>query len=151
MTKRFALAGALFLTTVLGFTMVTLGSTTGLFGNDTPQGASADLASNALEATPTSPPATPVVIDEYIYNDEYVSGSSDDPAGEPAGTDASPAPLPTPPEDDDPGAGGEDRDGDEELDDEEEYEHEGEDEEEDEQEDHEDEDHEEEHEEEHEE
>ena len=145
MTKRFALAGALFLTTVLGFTMVTLGSTTGLFGNDTPEGASADTASNGVEATPTSPPATPLIIDEYIYSDEYVSGSSDDRAGESADPDASPTPLPTPPEDDDPDTQGEDGDGDEEIHDDEEYEHE----EEDEQEDHEDEEHEEEHEEEH--
>jgi hypothetical protein len=140
MTKRFALAGALFLTTVLGFTMVTLGSTTGLFGNDTPEGASADTASNGVEATPTSPPATPLIVDEYIYSDEYVSGSSEAHLGESAEPDASPAPLQATPEDDDAGAERDDRDADDKIDDGHGYEHEDHDEDDEDEDDHEDED-----------
>lgn len=78
MKRRGALAGSLLLTTIAAFIIVAYGSRVGLFGAAGSSGE--EPVSAASFPTPTAAPATeappqqPMVIDEYIYQDEYVQG-----------------------------------------------------------------------------
>jgi hypothetical protein len=110
MTRRLGLAAALCLTTIVGFAVIVLGRQAGFFGGGASTEAQplAELPS-ATAPVPASP--TPIVIEQYIYRDQYYSSGSD--GGDPApasntnsptsngSTAQAPASTPNPPGDDD--------------------------------------------------
>jgi hypothetical protein len=91
MTRRLGLAAALCLTTIVGFAVIVLGRQAGFFGG----GASTEAQPLAVLPSATAPvPAspTPVVIEQYVYRDQYYSSSAGSaaPAG---GSNSQPAPA----------------------------------------------------------
>ena len=103
MTRRLGLAAALCLTTIVGFAVIVLGRQAGFFGG----GASTEAQPLAVLPSATAPvPAspTPIVIEQYVYRDQYYSSSAGSaaPAGgsnsqtSPANNTAAPPPAAAP-------------------------------------------------------
>jgi len=85
LSRKVALVGSLLLTTALGFFIFSTGSRAGLFGSDSPEGASANAPPSELTPLPT---ATPQVIETYIYQDDYAEVQAPDNSSGPVGFDA---------------------------------------------------------------
>jgi len=115
MKRRAALAASLCLTTIVGFAIVVFGRQDGLFGAGDSSGGEAQAV--AVVATDVPPPAptdvpqpTPIIIEQYVYRDEYVQDlpAAQAPSGgttsartlssaQPAPTTGAAAPAPTAP------------------------------------------------------
>jgi len=106
MTRRLGLAAALCLTTIVGFAVIVLGREARFFGGG-PSTEAQPLAELSTAApTVTQPPAAPVVIEQYVYRDEYIAAppaanntSTQPPASspnEPGDDDAPPPASPAP-------------------------------------------------------
>ena len=90
MTRRFSTAIALLLTTVTGFVITTYGMNNGLFGGSLDVEALASPQAQAVDTpTPVVPTPTPQVIEQVIYQDQYIQV----PAPAPAAPPAAPAPA----------------------------------------------------------
>jgi len=81
MTRRLSTAIALLLTTVTGFVITTYGMNNGLFGGSLDADALASPQAQAVDtSTLVEPTPTPQVIEQVIYQDEYIQVPAPAPA-----------------------------------------------------------------------
>ena len=106
MTRRLGLAAALCLTTIVGFAVIVLGRQAGIFGGGASTEAQPLAELSTAAPTVTQAPPAPVVIEQYVYRDEYIAAppapnniSTQPPASspnEPGDDDAPPPASPAP-------------------------------------------------------
>ena len=91
MTRRLSTAVALLLTTVTGFVITTYGMNNGLFGGSLDVDAVASPEAQTVDTPgPLAPTPTPQVIEQVIYQDEYIQVPAAAPAPAPAAVPAVP-------------------------------------------------------------